>query len=973
MSKTEMNGRDKYLHEIRSRIGDRRPVLFDVRRWKGQLIHWAVSDSAFKYNLFRFIDVLPVINDDELLLKLFAEYASPFQGAGGKLADWMNKILRNEIDHNTSARIIRSIPRLLAKQFIAGHDFEEAFRTMQQIREKRLALSLDIVGEEVLSYTEADDFQQKYLDLINFMANRVGEFPQDDILDSDNSGEIPKLDISLKVSSFNPHLDPMDWEGSISHTCEKLIPIFESAQAHGISITLDMEQFYFKDLTIEIFKRLLALFPDYKWAGIVMQTYLNTSKEDLESLINWLKNRNRRIFVRLVKGAYWDYETVINPRLGREIPVLMHKDRTDRSYESLLEMVFKNPDVIRPAVAGHNTETISCTAALAEKLGIPKNGFEFQMIYGMAEPIRDALVSMGYRVRAYTPVGELIPGMAYLIRRLLENTFQGSYLRKTFMPLEGDDQTSSEIASTSPRSFINEPSTDFSFPENREAMFSALKRVRENLGRVYPVYIAGREIHTSAMIDSVNPACPEEIIGRVCSVNTTLLNEAVTAASEAFPSWRSLTFSQRADYLYKAARLLRERKFDVAALEILEVGKTWADATGDVAEAIDYLEYYGAQAQLLDSGKPLEDYPGEMNRYVYEPRGTALVISPWNFPLAIPMGMTAAALVTGNCVLFKPAGVAAVTGYTLFELFKSVGLPDGVLQFVPGPGSEIGKHLISNPNIDIVAFTGSKEVGLNIVQTAGQTISGQKSIKRIIAELGGKNAVIIDETADLDEAVKGVVESSTGFQGQKCSACSRVILVGPRYDEFLVRLKEALAGLRIGSTEDPGIEMGPVIDLNAVKKIAFYADLGSKLGKVALHQKELPNSSGFFVSPVILTDIDPKSDPAQDEIFGPVLIVFRAKDLDEALEIAMEVPYALTGGLFSRSPKNIEKIMKEFKVGNLYINRKITGAQVNRQPFGGFAMSGVGFKAGGPDYLLQFLNSRSISENTFRKGFAPMP
>jgi RHH-type proline utilization regulon transcriptional repressor/proline dehydrogenase/delta 1-pyrroline-5-carboxylate dehydrogenase len=272
-----------------------------------------------------------------------------------------------------------------------------------------------------------------------------------------------------------------------------------------------------------------------------------------------------------------------------------------------------------------------------------------------------------------------------------------------------------------------------------------------------------------------------------------------------------------------------------------------------------------------------------------------------------------------------------------------------------------------------VAFTGSKEVGLNIVQTAGQTISGQKSIKRIIAELGGKNAVIIDETADLDEAVKGVVESSTGFQGQKCSACSRVILVGPRYDEFLVRLKDALAGLRIGSTEDPGIEMGPVIDLNAVKKIAFYVDLGSKLGKVALHQKELPNSSGFFVSPVILTDIDPKSDPAQDEIFGPVLIVFRAKDLDEALEIAMEVPYALTGGLFSRSPKNIEKIMNEFKVGNLYINRKITGAQVNRQPFGGFAMSGVGFKAGGPDYLLQFLNSRSISENTFRKGFAPMP
>jgi RHH-type transcriptional regulator, proline utilization regulon repressor / proline dehydrogenase / delta 1-pyrroline-5-carboxylate dehydrogenase len=414
---------------------------------------------------------------------------------------------------------------------------------------------------------------------------------------------------------------------------------------------------------------------------------------------------------------------------------------------------------------------------------------------------------------------------------------------------------------------------------------------------------------------------------------------------------------------------MRKKRFELAALEVIEVGKTWIDADGDVCEAIDYLEYYGREIKRLSKPRVLQDYPGEQNEYHYQPKGIGVVIAPWNFPLAIATGMASAAIVAGNCVLFKPSGLSPVLGYKLVETFRSVSLPAGVLQFLPGPGNEVGEYLVSHPAIDFIAFTGSKDVGLRIVQLAAEMKLSQRNVKKVIAEMGGKNAVIVDETADLDEAVKGILESAFGYQGQKCSACSRVIIIGDIFNELCSRLVDAVDSLRIGPPEDPTNFVGPVIDDTALKKIKAYIAVGKTEGKAILEKKT--SLGGHFVGPVIFTDVPPRSRIATEEIFGPVLSIIRAKNLDEAIGIAMESVYALTGGLFSRSPAAIQKVKEEFHVGNLYVNRKITGALVGRQPFGGFGMSGVGSKSGGPDYLLQFLNPVCISENTLRRGFVP--
>ena len=414
---------------------------------------------------------------------------------------------------------------------------------------------------------------------------------------------------------------------------------------------------------------------------------------------------------------------------------------------------------------------------------------------------------------------------------------------------------------------------------------------------------------------------------------------------------------------------MRKQRLQLAALEVLEVGKTWQDADGDVAEAIDYLEYYGREMIRLGKPKKLGNYPGEENYYRYLPKGIAAVIAPWNFPLAIATGMTSAAVVAGNCAIFKPSGLSPVIGYKLCDIFQSVGLPPGVLQFLPGPGSEVGEYLVSHPSVDLIAFTGSREVGLRILELAGATRQGQRNVKKVVAELGGKNAIIVDGTADIDEAVKGVVGSAFGYQGQKCSACSRVIVERDAYREFCERLREAVGSIRIGPTENPSNSMGPMIDGKALEKVRAYITLGRQEATPLIIKEA--EGGGFFAGPAVFIDVEPGSRLAQEEIFGPVLAVMQAGDIGEAISIANNSQYALTGGLYSRSPGNIQKVKEEFLVGNLYINRKITGALVGRQPFGGFGMSGVGSKAGGQDYLLQFMNPVCISENMMRRGFAP--
>jgi RHH-type proline utilization regulon transcriptional repressor/proline dehydrogenase/delta 1-pyrroline-5-carboxylate dehydrogenase len=501
-------------------------------------------------------------------------------------------------------------------------------------------------------------------------------------------------------------------------------------------------------------------------------------------------------------------------------------------------------------------------------------------------------------------------------------------------------------------------------------MREAIRSVKAAMGGAVPLLIGDRPVHTAREIVSRNPARPGEVVGRVSSASREDADAAVADALRAFDRWGKTGPEERAGYLFRAAGEMRKRRFELAALEVIEVGKTWSDADGDVAEAIDYLEYYGREMVRLGGTRLPGGYPGEENEYRYAPLGIAAVIAPWNFPLAIATGMTAAAVVTGNCAIFKPSERSPVTGSRLYEVFHAAGLPAGVLQFLPGPGNEAGEHLVTHRDVDLIAFTGSKETGLRIVRTASETRPGQRNVKRVIAEMGGKNAIIVDETADLDEAVKEIVRSAFEYQGQKCSACSRVIAVGAVFDGLRDRLADAAASIAIGPTEDPANLLGPVIDEAALRKIRSYVELGRREGRAVL-ERDVP-AEGWYAGPVIFVDVPPASRLAVEEIFGPVLLLLRATDIDEAVRMANESQYALTGGLFSRSPANISRVKESFDVGNLYINRRITGALVGRQPFGGFRMSGVGSKAGGPDYLLQFMHARSISENTIRRGFAPL-
>jgi RHH-type proline utilization regulon transcriptional repressor/proline dehydrogenase/delta 1-pyrroline-5-carboxylate dehydrogenase len=422
------------------------------------------------------------------------------------------------------------------------------------------------------------------------------------------------------------------------------------------------------------------------------------------------------------------------------------------------------------------------------------------------------------------------------------------------------------------------------------------------------------------------------------------------------------------DIMRAAASIMRVRRNELAAWEIYECGKPWREADADIAEAIDFLEFYAADWRRLAPQKRLGQEPGELNQRLYSPRGVTAVIAPWNFPLAIPTGMVSAALVTGNPVIFKPSDRSPMMGYWLTEILQEAGVPGEVLCCLPG-GADIGQALAQHLDIATIAFTGSKDVGLSIMKDAGTLRPGQQMVKRVLAEMGGKNAIIVDETADLDDAITGVVSSFTGYAGQKCSACSRAIVHASIYDNFLERLKEAVLSLKVGNPEQPGTQVGPVIDRRAQSKIQEYIEIGKKEARLLVEGTVI--EPGWYVGPTVFADVAPTNRVAQEEIFGPILSVMKATSFQEALTLANSTAYALTGGVYSRSPTNLEQARQQFDVGNLYLNRPITGALVGRQPFGGHRLSGVGAKAGGEEYLLQFVVTRIVSEQTLRRGFAP--
>ncbi|MDH5526752.1 MAG: proline dehydrogenase family protein [Nitrospirota bacterium] len=964
-------------HAIARHMGAEQPGLFSPAEWKGRIIARAMENDAFRVALFRFVDVLPAVSDDERAMRLAREYFEPLGDSADVLGWGARTLSRGGPFRKVAARVLRKQVGELASQFIAGETVHKALKPLKALWNSGCACSVDLLGEVTVSREEADACGERYLELIATLAQETASWPEHPLL-SDDGGPAPRANVSVKLSALEPLLDPMAWDPSLHRAREALRPIFRAAREAGAHVQVDMENHALKDLTLHAFRTLVeeGEFAPGPSCGVVLQSYLKSAPDDLEELAEWARRSERRITVRLVKGAYWDQEVITHRQNGWEVPVWTEKDDTDRCYEQMTVRLLELREWLYPAFGTHNLRSIAHAVARAREMGIADDAYEFQVIYGMAEPMRKALVSERFRVRAYAPVGAFLPGMAYLVRRLLENTANTSVLRRMY----GDRQDVDELLvpppepmppaparEESPR-FANEPPADFSTPAARAAMQGALTAVREGLGEDHPALIDGIPVLTGTWIESLNPADGKRV-GRVAACGPEQAAQAVAGAVAMFDQWAAVPVAERAAVLRNTAQVLRRDRFDLAALEVYEVGKGWRDADADLTEAIDFLEYYAWQMERLAKPRRVGTQPGESNRAEWLPRGVTAVIAPWNFPIAIACGMVGAALVCGNPVVFKPSERSPVCASRLVAAFREGGVPDGVLQFLPGMGPEAGFPLVEHPDVALIAFTGSREVGLAINEAAARaSTSGAHSVKRVIAEMGGKNAIIVDETADLDEAVLGIIHSALGYQGQKCSACSRVIALSPIHDRLVERLVAALRVLPVGPPDDPDSRIGPMVDARARRKVEAYFEVARREG----HPAWIGDSpGGCYAAPAVFTGIRAGHRIAREEVFGPIISVLRAESLDQAIHLANDCDYALTGGLYSRSPRAVKQVTDRLLVGNLYVNRGITGALVGRQPFGGFRLSGAGSKTGGEEYLPQFLVPRVVTENTLRRGFAP--
>lgn len=516
------------------------------------------------------------------------------------------------------------------------------------------------------------------------------------------------------------------------------------------------------------------------------------------------------------------------------------------------------------------------------------------------------------------------------------------------------------------KQFKNEAFTDFTKPKNAAKMTEALDKVHNELNKEYPVIIGGEKIYTDDKISSINPSNLSETVGRVSKATPEMANRAVESAYFKFEEWKNTPAKKRASYLLKAAKLMRKRKFEFSAWMVYEVGKNWAEADGDVAEAIDFMEFYAREMMRYDKGHKLVKIKGEDNKQHYIPLGVGIVIPPWNFPLAIMAGMTTAAFVTGNTVVLKPSSDSPIIASKFMDLLEEVELPSGVVNFIPGSGGLIGDIIVAHPLTRFISFTGSREVGLHINELAAKAQPGQKWIKRVSAEMGGKDAIVVDdELKSIDEAASGVVASAFGFQGQKCSACSRVIVADKIYDKFIDLLVDKASAIKVGPAEQ-NPTMASVINKRSEDSILNYIQKAVSEGGRLVYGGAKADGNGYFIQPTIIADVKPNDTIAQEEIFGPVLAVIRARDFEEGLQIANGTDYGLTGAAYSKDKKKIKKAAKEFYVGNLYLNRKCTGALVGVHPFGGFNMSGTCSKAGGFDYLLLFMQTKVVAEKIYK-------
>jgi len=948
-----------------------------------------MRDEHFKVQMFRFVDVLASLNRGGEIVRHLDEYFqdmrngyAPAIRTGVQLAKIVPWISGHVLRWNVSG---------MARQFIAGKNPHDVMKTLRKRYRNRIGFTVDLLGEAVVSEKEATEYAARCLDLVEVLARDTAGWA--DPLGR-NSDLFPVVNVSVKISALYSQMNPADPADAIAHLGPKLRPILRRARDLGAFVNFDMESYAHKNTTLELFRTLFTEpeFVDWPHAGIVIQAYLKDAESDLWDLIDWGRKRNTRFTVRLVKGAYWDYERIKANQNGWPIPVFMQKPESDANFEQLSRVLLENESIVTAAFGSHNVRSIAHAQAVAEELGIDQSRFEFQLLYGMAGPIKRALVDMGYRVREYSPVGELLPGMSYLVRRLLENTSNEGFLRAKFsdnvaasellrdprelVPQSGNGTSDLSIAEQPARAAItsrdlppadsrqNSPLANFVYPDSREKMWNAIEDMRTRLGREYPVVIGGDRIRTGKTIASINPSSPHQVVGAVVEAGIPEAERAVQAARRAFLRWSRRPIEDRAQLLERVARILDRRRYELSALEVFEVGKPWAEADGDIREAIDFCLFYAQQMRSRGRPRLTQQVLGEESYQHYWPRGVALIIAPWNFPMAILCGMVSAAVVTGNTVIMKPSSETPLSGVKLVEIFEQAGVPPGVVSCLPGSGRIVGDGLRDHPNVAGMTFTGSYDVGF------GQLYRkfAQEFPKPCVVEMGGKNPALIMPSADLGLAVQGVHRSAFGMNGHKCSACSRVYVHRAIADEFLKRLAKSADDVVLDDPLKKGVFLGPVATAQSYEDYQRYAALARQAGDGVVRAggavvKDGAFANGYFVRPTVLAGLPRDHQLVREELFVPIVAVEAVDSLDQALERANDTKFGLTAGLFSREQAEIDAFFDRIQAGVVYVNRAAgatTGAWTGRVPFGGWNGSGsTGKNIGGHYTLLCYLREQS--------------
>lgn len=943
-----------------------RPVV--AERIEDWLLTRAVADDRFRTRLLRYMDVLASLDHDRgggEAKRLAQEYfGDDFPGLPRALR-WLLRIGRDEhLPAPLVGETARRAAEVFARRFITPPGDDTIERTLRELREAGRHPSFDLLGEAVLSEHEAEAYVAGYLRLIAQLSRLPGA-------DEVTAGEVARLQVSLKLSSLTAHFSPVDPEGTVRRVRPALEAICEAAERAGVALTVDMEQYAYRDLTWDLFRRAFARgerFGAWPGAGIVVQAYLRDAHLHAEEVASFARARGTPFQVRLVKGAYWDYETIVAREGKWPSPVFARKGDTDRQFERVLPVLVRAHPHVRLAVGSHNARTHAVARAEAEAAGLPPGALEHQTLFRTAQGMSDALSRMGWVARDYVPVGELLPGMAYLVRRVLENSSQAGFLLQSRRgvpaeellraPPPGDPEPPEPARD--PGRFQRAPAAPWFDAGHRAAFDRALAETRARWGERLALRVAGEPVEAAEAVGVFSPSAPSgPPVGVAELAGLEATERAIAATRAGAGPWAALPVEERAGVLRRAAARLWERRHEFAAWVVHEGGRDRVAAYAEVEEAVDLLEYYTLQAEALFA----------RHGAVIAPRGVVAVIPPWNFSLSIPCGMTAAALVCGNAAILKPAEQTPLIAQRLVALLHEAGVPAGALVGLPGRGEVVGAALAEHAGVAMVAFTGSRAVGTLLHETVARVAPAAGGLKALVAEMGGKNPVIVFADADLDEAVAAILASAFGHANQRCSAASRVLVERPVFARLRERLVEAARSLHVGPGDDPATQVNPVIDRDARARLLGAAADARAECEVLLDRFEAPHGAApagaetLALGPLIVAlepDVAPRSRTANEELFGPILLLVPFDDEAEAYALANGTAYGLTAGIFSRSPRTVERALEAVETGNLYVNRAITGARVGVEPFGGMWLSGTGPKAGGPDYLWAFVRRTDV-------------